>query len=197
MALSDELGQVSHIFSDKVSARDVTHACMQATCAHRVSHIFSDKVNYASLIATNAARFRLAAGPEAKLYEFGLRRAQGPDGGVSAARYSYLGGFDATSNALAGHLCDIPLHGTMAHSFVQSFSSRTDLRTPELVGPPPQKAVVDFLPMVLRIRDDLGWSNTNEGELMAFISYAQARACMQSMRACMRLHACACACRQS
>lgn len=44
-------------------------------------------------MATNAARYRMVAGKNISLLEFGLRRAQGPDGGLSASKYSYIGKF--------------------------------------------------------------------------------------------------------
>lgn len=126
-------------------------------------------VNYASLMATNAARFRLAAGYDKGLLEFGLRRAQGPDGGISASRYAYLGGFDGTSNVLAGKLFCIPVKGTNAHSFISSFTGLDDLKTHHLEDSRGEK--VDFLARVLEIRDRLGYK-THDGELAAFIAYA-------------------------
>jgi nicotinate phosphoribosyltransferase len=66
-------------------------------------------INFSSLVCTNAARYRLAAGPTKRMLEFGLRRAQGPDGAMTASRYCYMGGFDATSNVKAGQMFDIAI----------------------------------------------------------------------------------------
>ena len=82
-------------------------------------------VNFQTLIATKAARVCLAAGGDPVL-EFGLRRAQGIDGGLSASRAAYIGGCAATSNVLAGKLYGIPVRGTHAHSWVLSFESELD-----------------------------------------------------------------------
>ena len=128
--------------------------------------------NYPSLMTTNAAKYRLAVGFDKGLIEFGLRRAQGPDGGISASRYSYMGGFDGTSNVLAGYLFGIPIRGTHAHSYVQSFTGIEDLKDHTLIGAGGE--VYDFVKMVLEIRRELGFNNTNGGELASFIAYAQA-----------------------
>lgn len=77
-------------------------------------------INFQTLVATKAARIVNAAAGGTVL-EFGLRRAQGPDGGVSEARAAYVGGVKSTSNVLAGKLFDIPVKGTHAHSWIMAF----------------------------------------------------------------------------
>jgi nicotinate phosphoribosyltransferase len=81
-------------------------------------------LNFQTLVATKASRMRLVAG-DRMLVDFGLRRAQGP-GGYYAARAAVIGGFDATSNVRAGRDFDIPISGTMAHSFIQSYDDELE-----------------------------------------------------------------------
>ena len=82
-------------------------------------------LNFQTLIATKSARVCLAAQGESVL-EFGLRRAQGADGALTASRAAYIGGCDATSNVLAGKLFGIPVRGTHAHSWVTSFDNELE-----------------------------------------------------------------------
>ncbi|MEN0005390.1 MAG: nicotinate phosphoribosyltransferase [Bacteroidota bacterium] len=82
-------------------------------------------VNFSTLIATKASRVVRAAQGDAVL-EFGLRRAQGADGGVSASRAAYIGGCTGTSNVLAGLLFRIPVKGTHAHSWVMCYDSELE-----------------------------------------------------------------------
>lgn len=82
-------------------------------------------LNFQTLIATKSARVCRTARGEAVL-EFGLRRAQGMDGGISASRAAYIGGCVATSNVLAGKLFDIPVKGTHAHSWVMCFDTEME-----------------------------------------------------------------------
>lgn len=77
-------------------------------------------VNFSTLIATKAARVVQAAQGD-QVLEFGLRRAQGLDGALTASRAAYIGGCHATSNLLAGKYYRIPVRGTHAHSWVMSY----------------------------------------------------------------------------
>jgi len=82
-------------------------------------------LNFQTLVATKGARVCQAARGEPVL-EFGLRRAQGVDGGLAASRAAYVGGVAATSNVLAGKLFGIPVKGTHAHSWVMSFDDELE-----------------------------------------------------------------------
>lgn len=79
-------------------------------------------INHQTLIATKALRITRSAAGKAVM-EFGARRAHNYDSSVYGARAAYIGGVVATSNVLAGQAFDIPIIGTMAHSFVQSYDS--------------------------------------------------------------------------
>ncbi|GFO60335.1 nicotinate phosphoribosyltransferase [Geomonas silvestris] len=77
-------------------------------------------INFQTLVASKGARINHAAGG-AQVMEFGLRRAQGPDGGLSVARAAYIGGVRGTSNVQAGQVYGIPVKGTHAHSWIMAF----------------------------------------------------------------------------
>jgi nicotinate phosphoribosyltransferase len=94
-------------------------------CAQIVETALLNMINFQTLIATKASRVCLAARGE-PVMEFGLRRAQGIDGGIAASRAAFVGGCSATSNLLAGKLFGIPVGGTHAHSWVMSFSDEID-----------------------------------------------------------------------
>lgn len=82
-------------------------------------------INFQSLIATKASRVCFAAKGD-PVFEFGLRRAQGPDAGIYGARAAIIGGCTATANVLAGKMFNIPVVGTHAHSWVQKFDNELD-----------------------------------------------------------------------
>ncbi len=82
-------------------------------------------MNFQTLIATKAARVCTAAEGD-PVIEFGLRRAHGPDAAIGAARAAFIGGAQGTSNIMAGRLFNIPVRGTVAHSWVESFPSEIE-----------------------------------------------------------------------
>ena len=93
--------------------------------AQIIESLLLNVINFQTLIATKSARiYNASAG--GTVLEFGLRRAQGPDGAFSAARAAFIGGAAATSNTAAGKELGIPAKGTMAHSWVLAFDSELD-----------------------------------------------------------------------
>ena len=93
--------------------------------AQIIEGLILNTINFQSLIATKSARVWLAS-KKGSVMEFGLRRAQGCDGAMSASRAAYIGGASSTSNTLAGMRFGIPVSGTMAHSWIMSFPSELE-----------------------------------------------------------------------
>jgi nicotinate phosphoribosyltransferase len=93
--------------------------------AQLIESILLNTVNFQTLVATKTARIYLAS-EGGSIAEFGLRRAQGPDGAMSASRAAFIGGASSTSNTLAGKRYGIPVTGTMAHSWVMAFGSERE-----------------------------------------------------------------------
>lgn len=93
--------------------------------AQLVESLLLNAIHYPTLVASKAARC-VAAAPGKVLVDFGLRRAPGIDAAIEAARSCYLAGFSSTSNVLAARELQIPVSGTVAHSFIEAFSDETE-----------------------------------------------------------------------
>ena len=93
--------------------------------AQLIESLLLNTINFQTLIATKAMRVCTAA-KDGVVMEFGLRRAQGMDGGLSASRAAYIGGCKLTSNTLAGKVFGIPVGGTMAHSWVMAYDNELE-----------------------------------------------------------------------
>ncbi len=94
--------------------------------AQIIESFLLNTINFQSLIATKASRMVHATRGKGSIMEFGLRRAQGEDGALAAARASFIGGTKVTSNTYAAKIYSIPPAGTMAHSWVMSFDSEEE-----------------------------------------------------------------------
>ncbi|RME86984.1 MAG: nicotinate phosphoribosyltransferase, partial [Zetaproteobacteria bacterium] len=93
--------------------------------AQIVETLVINRLQFSTMIASKAARVRFAA-KDALVVDFGMRRAHGLDAARLAARAAYIGGLDGTSNVEAGMRDGVPIFGTMAHSFVQSFANERE-----------------------------------------------------------------------
>ena len=94
--------------------------------AQLIESFILNQLNFQTLIATKACRMTYATKGKGSIMEFGLRRAQGEDGAHIASRASFIGGTKVTSNTYAGRKYNIPVAGTMAHSWIMSFDSEEE-----------------------------------------------------------------------
>ncbi|MBO5479682.1 MAG: nicotinate phosphoribosyltransferase [Clostridia bacterium] len=83
-------------------------------------------INHQTLIATKSSKICRATAGNGMVMEFGLRRAQGPDAGINGARAAIIGGCSSTSNVIAGQKFNVPVAGTMAHSWIMDYPTEYD-----------------------------------------------------------------------
>lgn len=137
------------------------------TC-HLLESAIINLLNYPILIATNSMRYKISINHKT-LAEFGCRRAQGPDGALSGSKYSFFG-CDYTSNVYASYLYNIPLLGTMSHSFILSFQADDVLVSEQLKGR-------NFFEIVQRHKSHISklynCDYRKENELKAFVAFGQ------------------------
>ncbi len=123
-------------------------------------------VNHQSLIATKANRIVRAAKGRAIL-EFGARRAQGIEAAYLGARAAYIAGCFGTSNTATGAMFDVPVSGTMAHSWIQTFDDEyTAFKTYCEAYPKKASLLIDTysvlnsgLPNAIKVFKELGIEN--------------------------------------
>lgn len=124
--------------------------------AQLVESFLLNRVSFQTVLATKAARCRLAAG-DMELIDFALRRTHGTDAGMAIARGSAIAGFTGTSNVEAARLLGLRAAGTMAHSYVQSFPSEADaFRAFVADMPGPYTFLVDTYDTVAGVRAAAG-----------------------------------------
>jgi nicotinate phosphoribosyltransferase len=110
------------VFFENEPVLEVTAPIIEAQI---IETFLLNTIGFQTMIASKAARCMTAAQGR-PLVDFSLRRTQGQDAGIKVARSTYITGFVATSNVLAGKIYDIPISGTMAHSFISAFTNEID-----------------------------------------------------------------------
>jgi nicotinate phosphoribosyltransferase len=93
--------------------------------AQLVEPYLLNQMTFQTTIASKAARCTIAADGK-DLVDFSLRRTQGLDAAINVARVTSIVGFAATSNVEAARRFDLPVAGTMAHSYIEAFPSEAD-----------------------------------------------------------------------
>lgn len=93
--------------------------------AQIIESFLLNTINLQTMIASKASRV-VSAAEGRNVYDFSLRRTHGSDAGIKVGRASFIAGFSGTSCVLAGKLYQIPVVGTMAHSYVMSFKHELD-----------------------------------------------------------------------